>query len=124
MLFDSHTHLNNERYSEQEVLQLMEEIENSQVSYVMDVGFDLASSDLAVKHAQAKPWCYAAVGFHPHDAKNLDNMTLELIRGLAKKEKVKAIGFLNDTGAFLIMTFLSGMCSGTGSDGRFSLPTN
>lgn len=92
MLFDSHTHLNNERYSEQEVLQLMEEIENSQVSYVMDVGFDLASSDLAVKHAQAKPWCYAAVGFHPHDAKNLDNMTLELIRGLAKKEKVKAIG--------------------------------
>ena len=51
MLFDSHTHLNNERYSEAEVLQLMEEIESSEVSYVMDVGFDLESSVLAVKHA-------------------------------------------------------------------------
>ena len=92
MLFDSHTHLNNERYSEAEVLQLMEEIESSEVSYVMDVGFDLESSVLAVKHAAEKPWCYATVGFHPHDAKNLDDMTLELIRGLAKKEKVQAIG--------------------------------
>ncbi len=92
MLFDSHTHLNNEKYSAQDVQTLMDEIETSQVSYVMDVGFDLASSALAVKHAQAKPWCYAAVGFHPHDAKQLDDMTLELIRGLAKKEKVQAIG--------------------------------
>lgn len=92
MLFDAHTHLNNEKYSEQEVESLMEEIENSDVAYVMDAGFDLESSALAVKHAQAKPWCYASVGFHPHDAKNLDDMTLELIRGLAQKEKVQAIG--------------------------------
>ena len=49
MLFDSHTHLNNERYSEAEVLQLMEEIESSEVSYVMDVGFDLESSLLPEK---------------------------------------------------------------------------
>lgn len=92
MLFDSHTHLNNEDYTEEQRRELMEEIEASDVSYVMDVGFDLESSVLAVEHARAKDWCYAAVGYHPHDAKNLDDMTLELIRGLAKKDKVQAIG--------------------------------
>ncbi len=92
MLFDSHTHLNNEDYTDQQRQALIEEIEASDVSYVMDVGFDLESSVLAVEHAQANSWCYAAVGYHPHDAKNLDDMTLELIRGLAKKDKVQAIG--------------------------------
>lgn len=92
MLFDSHTHLNNEGYTDAERQELMKEIEASDVSYVMDVGFDLTSSQLAVKHAQANPWCYAAVGVHPHDAKTMDDMILALIKGLAKKDKVQAIG--------------------------------
>lgn len=92
MLFDSHTHLNNEGYTDAERQELIKEIEASDVSYVMDVGFDLTSSQLAVKHAQANPWCYAAVGVHPHDAKTMDDMILALIKGLAKKDKVQAIG--------------------------------
>lgn len=92
MLFDSHTHLNNEGFTEEQRRALMEEIEASDVSYVMDVGFDLESSQLAVKHAGENPWCYAAVGYHPHDTKDMDDMVLELIRGLAKKDKVQAIG--------------------------------
>lgn len=92
MLFDSHTHLNNEGYTEEQRQALMDEIAASDVSYVMDVGFDLESSVKAIEHARANDWCYAAVGVHPHDAKSLDDMTLELIRGLAKKDKVQAIG--------------------------------
>lgn len=92
MLFDSHTHLNNEDYNDAERLALMEEIEASDVSFVCDIGFDLASSLQAVKDAQARPWCYAAVGVHPHDAKTLDEETLVLLGGLAKKDKVQAIG--------------------------------
>lgn len=92
MLFDSHTHLNNEGYTDEQRQALMDEIAASDVSYVMDVGFDLESSVKAIEHARANDWCYAAVGVHPHDAKSLDDMTLELIRGLAKKDKVQAIG--------------------------------
>lgn len=92
MLFDSHTHLNNEDYNDEDRQALMEEIEGSDVSYVMDIGFDLASSLQAIKDAQARPWCYAAVGVHPHDAKTLDEETLVLLKGLAKKDKVQAIG--------------------------------
>lgn len=92
MLFDSHTHINNENYSEEERLELIKKIESSDLSYVMDVGFDLESSSLAVKHAEKYPWCYAVVGCHPHDTKDMDEMQLVMIKGLAKKNKVKAIG--------------------------------
>lgn len=92
MLFDSHTHINNENYTDEQRAALISEIAASDVSYAMDIGFDLASSVQAVKDAAENDWCYAVVGFHPHDAKNLDDMTLELIRGLAKKDKVQAIG--------------------------------
>lgn len=92
MLFDSHTHLNNEGYTETQREELAQKIEASQVSYVMDVGFDLSSSMQAVKDSERYPWCYAAVGCHPHETKNMDMEQLSMFKGLAKKEKVKAIG--------------------------------
>lgn len=92
MLFDSHTHLNNENINDQLREQLAREIDESDVSYVMDVGFDLGSSMQAVQDAAKYPWCYAAVGVHPHDAKTLDEDVLTLLKGLTKKAKVQAIG--------------------------------
>lgn len=92
MLFDSHAHINNESFTEEERQALIEKIEASKLDYVMDIGFNLESSALAVKHAQSLPWCYAAVGCHPHDTKDMDEMQLAMIKGLAKKDKVQAIG--------------------------------
>lgn len=92
MLFDSHAHLNNESYKDGQREKLFRDIEASNLSYVMDVGFDLASSALALKHAQRFPWCYAVVGCHPHDAKDFDEDQLQLIKGLAEKPEAKAIG--------------------------------
>lgn len=92
MLFDSHTHLNNETYDERSRLEVAKAIEASDVSYVVDVGFDLASSAMAAAHAAAWPWCYAAVGCHPHDTKKMDEATLQLLAGLARKPKVVAFG--------------------------------
>lgn len=91
-LFDSHAHINNEDFTEEERENLIEEIEVSDLAYVMDIGFDLPSSALAAKHAERLPWCYGAVGVHPHDVKNMDEDVLSMIEGLAKKEKVQAIG--------------------------------
>jgi TatD DNase family protein len=92
IFFDTHTHLNNEGYSNRDREKLAESIEQSQVSHVVDVGFNLESSVLAVSHGKKYPWCYAAVGFHPHDAKDMDEESLFMIRGLAKRDKVVAIG--------------------------------
>jgi len=91
MLFDSHAHLNSERY-EGERDKIAEAVEKSDVAYMMDIGYDLESSVMAVEHARKYSWCYAAVGCHPHDTKTMDETTLAMFRALAKKPKVKAIG--------------------------------
>ena len=92
ILFDSHTHINNDGYSEEERAQLIAAIEDSEVAYVMDVGFDLPSSERAVSDAALLPWCYAAVGVHPHDTKTMTEEIYEKIRRLAGQPKVHAIG--------------------------------
>ena len=65
ILFDSHTHINNDTYTDEERRELVKEIEASEVAYVCDIGFDMPSSRLAVEHAGKYPWCYAVVGMHP-----------------------------------------------------------
>ena len=92
ILFDSHTHINNDGYSEEERAQLIADIETSDVAYAMDIGFDLASSERAVSDAALLPWCYAAVGVHPHDTKTMTEEIYEKIRRLAGQPKVQAIG--------------------------------
>lgn len=92
MLFDSHTHINSDGYTKEEKEQLIKDIEKSDLSYVMDVGCDLATSKMSVDHASKYDWCYAAVGVHPHDAKTMDDTVLFMIKSLAKKDKVQAIG--------------------------------
>ena len=92
ILFDSHTHINNDGYSEEERAQLIAAIADSEVAYVMDVGFDLPSSERAVSDAALLPWCYAAVGVHPHDTKTMTEEIYEKIRRLAGQPKVQAIG--------------------------------
>lgn len=92
MLFDSHTHINSEMYSDEERAQVIAAIENSDVKTVVDIGCDLTTSQMATEHAKKYPWCYAAVGFHPHETRHMNEMTLMMIKSLAKKEKVVAIG--------------------------------
>ncbi len=91
ILFDSHAHINEERFSENRS-QLCEEIQASPLKYVMDIGFDLESSHQAVKDAAQYDFCYGAVGVHPHDTEDMDEAQLLLLRGLAKKPKIQAIG--------------------------------
>lgn len=96
MIYDSHAHINNETFSDAEraefAASIEEAVQSGLLTLVNDIGFDLESSRLAVGHAEKYPWCYAVVGCHPHDADSFDDMQLELIRGLAKKDKVVAIG--------------------------------
>ncbi|MDR1815061.1 MAG: TatD family hydrolase [Clostridiales Family XIII bacterium] len=93
LLFDSHAHINSDDYSASERAALMDRIEASPVAYVLDVGYDLPSARQAVADAEARPWCYAAVGVHPHDAQTLTPDALAELRCLATTyEKVVAIG--------------------------------
>ena len=109
MLFDAHTHLNFEKYSDEERREIAAAIEASDVGFIVDVADCVASAEQALADAAAYPWCYAAVGIHPDHAseyagicgddpekrrlaeKRLEN-DLEEIRRLAADPKAVAIG--------------------------------
>ena len=65
MLFDAHTHLNFEEFSEDERAELARTISESDLAFIIDVGDNTASSSKAIEDAEKYPWCYAAVGIHP-----------------------------------------------------------
>ncbi|SKC83515.1 TatD family hydrolase [Maledivibacter halophilus] len=91
MLFDSHAHLDGERFDKDRD-KVVERAKASGISYIMNPGADFESSVKAVELASKYDMIYAAVGVHPHDTKDMDDIMLELIKGLAKKPKVMAIG--------------------------------
>lgn len=96
MLFDSHTHFNNEDLTSLERQALFNAVDKAvadgRLSGAVDIGFDLPSSEMAAEHARTWPWCYATVGCHPHEAKTMDEDKLAQIGRLAAEEKVVAIG--------------------------------
>ena len=92
MLFDAHTHLNFEKYTEEERRELASEIEASEVSYIIDVADCVDSAVQALKDADDYPWCYAAVGIHPDHASTYTDADIDEIRKLAAHPKAMAIG--------------------------------
>jgi len=62
------------------------------VEKIINVGFDIKSSQKSIQLAEEFEQIYAAVGFHPHDAKDLNAKSLKRIEELADHPKVVAIG--------------------------------
>jgi TatD DNase family protein len=91
MLIDTHAHLQMSDYDSDrdEVIDRAAEVG---VEYIINASFDLSSSQQAVKLTEEHENLYAAVGVHPHDAKLLDDDTLDALRDLAGHPKVVAIG--------------------------------
>ncbi|SDK59912.1 TatD family hydrolase [Sediminibacillus albus] len=91
MLFDTHVHLNITQFDEdrQEVMQRAKE---AGVEYMVVVGFDRQTIPKALELAEAHTNIYAAVGWHPVDAIDMEEKDLEWIEELASHPKVVAIG--------------------------------
>lgn len=93
MLFDSHTHLDDERF-DQDRDEVVARAQAAGVDYIVNPGADLKSSERAVALARRYPIIYAAVGIHPHDAKATlePDWSWKAIEQLATEAKVVAIG--------------------------------
>lgn len=91
MLIDSHVHLDDRRFDKDRDY-IIRTLEESGVDLVINPGADISSSIKAVSLAEKYPNIYAAVGVHPHDAKTMDENTIELLRSFTNREKVIAIG--------------------------------
>lgn len=94
-LFDSHCHLNDEKFDNDRDI-VIKQIYESGVNNFVTVGFDIQSSKRAIEIAEKYDFVYATVGISPNDIpQEEDELWKQLveIRNLAQSsEKVVAIG--------------------------------
>jgi TatD DNase family protein len=86
---DTHTHLD---LIKRDAEKVVEEAKEKGVTKMVTIGIDLPSSKIALEFTSRFEGVYAAIGFHPHEAKFLDAENLKELEKLAKKDKVVAIG--------------------------------
>ena len=90
-MIDSHAHLNDPQFSA-DLAEVVARAEQNGVSGIINVGYDLLSSQKAVQLVEEYPGLYAVVGVHPHDAKLWDSSVEQAIADLAAHAEVLAIG--------------------------------
>lgn len=91
MLFDTHAHLNDERF-DGERDELILSLQNNGVGAYCEIGYDVESSKKAVFLAEKYDFVYAACGVHPHDTQNLCEEDMNNLKELLKSPKAVALG--------------------------------
>lgn len=89
-LIDSHAHLNNEAFDEDRK-ELFDRIKEN-MDFVVNIGYDLESSEISVEYANEYDFIYATVGFHPDEIGGYNEVAEKKLEELAKNKKVVAIG--------------------------------
>ena len=90
-MIDTHAHLDFPEFAE-DLEQVRQRAAEVGVKQIINIGVDLNSSYKAVEFAKRYPEMFAAVGFHPHDAKHYSDKAKAELRSLANNFKVVAIG--------------------------------
>ena len=91
MLIDSHCHINDPVFLKRSE-QYVKEANESDVSIMLVVGYDVKSSLDAIKIAENYENVYAAVGIIPAEVKNMQKGDLEKIEKMLSNPKVIAVG--------------------------------
>lgn len=91
MFFDSHAHYDDERFDDDRK-ETIKDAFNNGVSYILNASSSKQSVAKAVSLANEFDNIYAAIGIHPHDAKDMDEDFIEELKNYAKNSKVVAVG--------------------------------
>jgi TatD DNase family protein len=89
---DTHAHLSRAYFGPDEIAAVLGRARAAGVAAVIDVGTGLADSREAIERAAGDPFLRAAAGFHPHEAKDLDDAAFAALSRLAADDRVVAVG--------------------------------
>jgi TatD DNase family protein len=91
MYFDTHAHYNDEAFSADREA-VLEAARASGVELIINAATDRESALESIALAEGHRFVWAAVGWHPHEAKSFDEGSAGEIRSWSAHEKVVAIG--------------------------------
>ena len=90
-LFDSHCHVNEERFEEDRAEVLTRMAEHGIVRYAV-IGSDMETSRACVEYVKSHENALCAVGIHPHEAKTYQEGDLDTLADWFRKGEARAIG--------------------------------
>jgi TatD DNase family protein len=91
MYIDSHAHLQDRAFHDDQESVITRAIEQD-VKLIIVPGTDLHTSRKALALHHKYPFILPATGFHPHDAKKADPVSLETLEALLSSPEVAAVG--------------------------------
>ena len=90
-IIDTHCHLNDEMLFK-DLDNVISRAQNVGVEKMVVIGWDKASSELAIKLAEQYDFIYAVIGFHPENVFDIDDQILYETLNLCSHPKVVGIG--------------------------------
>ena len=90
-LIDTHSHLTFEQLAG-DIENVLERSKSAGVTHWITIGTDSEHNRKALELAQRFENMYAAIGIHPHDAKDVTGDTLTELKQLAANEKIVTLG--------------------------------
>ena len=91
MIFDTHTHYDDEVFDDDRE-KILGSLKENQIERIVNVGADIASSKMTIALTQEYSFLYGAVGVHPSETKELTDQDMNWIRESSKLPKIVAIG--------------------------------
>ncbi|HBI03145.1 MAG TPA: hydrolase TatD [Paenibacillaceae bacterium] len=92
MLFDTHAHLDDEKYVEDQE-ETIDRARKNGVSYICNIGYNRETIESTLELARRYDFIYAAIGWHPQEAIHMKDADIQWMEELARNEKkVVAIG--------------------------------
>lgn len=92
MFFDSHAHVNDKKFDSDRKVVIERAQQEFHVSHILNVGFNRETIRQTMDLVEHYDFIYAAIGWHPHDAKDCTEEDLEWIHSLSSHPKVVALG--------------------------------
>jgi len=92
MLFDSHAHLNDAQFDKDREEVIRRAREEYGVSRVVNIGYNRETIRTALALTERYDFIYAAIGWHPHEAKDMTDDDLSWIESMTEHPKVVALG--------------------------------
>lgn len=91
MYFDTHTHLDDDKFNEDREA-VIAKIREAGIAFAVNVGSGIEESRNSIALAERYDFIYAAVGVHPGNTGHMTDADLETVKQMASHEKVVAIG--------------------------------
>ena len=91
MFIDSHAHLEMKAF-DRDRDKVIARAKEAGVDYIVTVGTTLSDCKKAISIANRYESVYAVIGIHPHEVKNIDDLTYESLKEISRADKVVAYG--------------------------------